>query len=114
MKIMITVGYKALGLECGEYVGSILSALKDAALYESKWVDGQNKWCLAGTKESPEKIIIEIVGDDVFLPSTPLVEQLNKSLKEIQDRWSEAYSRANKAEKELADLKSRVSAFSET
>lgn len=107
MKVMIEVGGSYLGLAAGGDVGAILSALTGAAIYQRSW-SGDRPWTPSGTAENPATVRVEIVPDCALLPLTPIVDSLTKEVKASNDRWIEHYTRANKAEAELKDLKAKL------
>jgi hypothetical protein len=106
MKVMISAGYQYLGIEAKDKVGAILEGLSSAALYVKNYSTGQ--YTRVGPEENPEPLSIELVHDSRFDEPTPAIDALTKSLKEVEARWSEAYSDKVKAEKELTELKAKV------
>lgn len=110
MKVMIEVGGSYLGLEAGGDVGAILSALTGATIYQRSW-SGDRPWTPTGTAENPATVKVEIVPDCVLVPLTPIVDALTATVKQSEARWIEHYTRANKAEKELEELKAKLAAL---
>jgi len=106
MKILIQVGYDFLGIEAGGQVGAILAALENAKIYQGDY--GKKPYTPKGTAERPEPIKVEIVQDECFVESTPMIDDLTKNLKDAEARWLDYYSRYNAAQKELSELKAKL------
>jgi len=111
MKVMIEVGNFYLGLEAGKDVGVILSAMDGATVYDREW-SGDYRWKPAGTAENPKTVRIELVPDSALSPATPIMESMAEEIKRANASWVEHYTRANKAEAELKELKAKVSTLS--
>ena len=110
MKILIQVGYDYLGIEAEGQVGAILAALEGAKIYTGDY--GTKKYLPKGTAERPEPIKVEIVQDENFENTTPMIDDLTKSLKDAESRWLDYYSKYNAAQMELSGLKAEIEKLS--
>ena len=101
---------KALGFEVGDGVGPLLAALSGAEWYKRGWA-ADSKWTPVRQDTEGRSIEVVIVDETDIAPRTKTMDELTASVKAADDRWLDAYNRANKAEKRVKELEGNIEAL---
>ena len=109
MKVVIDSNFNLLMVEFTEETAKLLYHLLNATVVTRNWDGGVEKYePVTSNKGVPEKVKVTVVPDSDLDEPSPALDKMAEAVKAADAKWYQAYTKANEAAKEIADLKEKL------